>query len=158
MTGEATPSARSSRAYPERPIVGIGAILVIDDGVVLVRRKHAPSAGQWSLPGGAVELGETLKQAVRREVREETGLEVEVGPLVAIVDRIRRDGRGRIQYHFVLNDYLCRPSGGTLEAGSDASDIAVVRLEELAAYGVAPATRQVIARGLEMAASEVESP
>src|SRR5438552_13789207 len=102
------------REYPVRPIVGVGAVVLDGDRVLLVKRAHEPLKGEWSLPGGAVEVGETLEAAVAREVREETCLEVEVGPLVEVVNRIVRDPGGRVEYHFVIVDYLCRPIGGTL--------------------------------------------
>jgi mutator protein MutT len=96
-----------TRQYPDRPFVGVGAVIVDGGRVLLVRRKHEPLAGEWSLPGGAVEVGETLEECVIREMREETGLDVEVGPVIEVFDRITRDGAGRVQYHFVLVDYLC---------------------------------------------------
>ena len=139
-----------TRAYPDRPIVAVGAVVAMGDGVVLVRRKNEPLAGRWSLPGGGVELGESLAACVVREVREETGLEVEVGPVVEVLDRIHKDPQSRIVYHYVLIDYLCRPRGGTLTPGSDASDVAVVAPGELEAYGIADATREVILKGLAM--------
>jgi ADP-ribose pyrophosphatase YjhB (NUDIX family) len=140
-----------ARDYPERPILGVGAVIVDGDAVVLVRRKYEPLAGQWSLPGGAVEAGETLVEAVRREVLEETGLDVHVGPLVALVDRIDRDEAGRVRHHFVIADYLCRPADGALRAGSDATEVALVREADLDAHGVTPAAAEVVKRGLRMA-------
>ena len=107
------------RKYPPRPVVGVGAVIIHEDRVVLIKRKYEPLAGQWSLPGGTLELGESLEAGVAREVHEETGLDVEVGPVVEVFDRILLDAQGRVQYHFVLVDYLCRPVGGHLQAGSD---------------------------------------
>jgi mutator protein MutT len=140
-----------ARAYPDRPIVGVGAVVVTEAGVVLVKRRNEPLAGKWSLPGGAVELGETLQEAVVREVREETGLDVSVGPVVEVLDRIHRDADGRIAYHYVLVDYSCTPRGGAPRAASDATDVAVVADADLASYGVAAATIAVIRKGLGMA-------
>ena len=110
------------RKYPPRPVVGVGAVILHDDRVVLIQRKYEPLAGQWSLPGGTLELGESLEAGVAREIGEETGLDVEVGPVVEVFDRILLDAGGRVQYHFVLVDYLCRPIGGQLQAGSDVDD------------------------------------
>jgi len=116
-TAKTTPGVvlPSSREYPARPIVGVGAVIVMDDRrVVLVKRRYEPLAGQWSLPGGRLEVGETLEAGTRREIREETGLAVEVGPVVEVFDRNLVDEAGRVRYHFVLVDYLCRPVGGRL--------------------------------------------
>ncbi len=107
-------SPRGSRRYPDRPIVGVGAVIVQDGAVLLVKRRYPPLAGCWSLPGGTVEVGETLEGALAREMLEETGLEVTVGPVIEVFDRITRDDQGRVRYHYVLVDYLCWPLGGTL--------------------------------------------
>ena len=140
------------RLYPPRPLVGVGGVVVTADGqVVLVRRATEPLAGQWSLPGGAVELGETLASALAREVLEETGLEVDVGPLVDVIDRIFTDDAGRVRHHYVLVDYLCRPRGGQLEAGSDADEVAAVEPASLEAYGLDTRTRAMIERAVSMA-------
>jgi ADP-ribose pyrophosphatase YjhB (NUDIX family) len=106
------------REYPEAPIAGVGAVIVpepvqgLPPRVLLIRRGQQPLKGEWSLPGGAVELGETLEEAVRREALEETGLVVEPVAVVRAFDRIARDAEGRVQYHYVLVDYLCRVAGG----------------------------------------------
>jgi mutator protein MutT len=137
--------------YPDRPIVGVGGVVVNGGRALIVKRAHEPRKGEWSIPGGRVELGETLAEAVTRELREETGLEVEVGELLEVFDRIhRRDGR--VRYHFVIVDYVCRPVGGTLQAGDDAEDVAWVSDDEIAGYGVNEFTAQVIRRGLARAA------
>jgi mutator protein MutT len=139
------------RDYPDRPFVGVGAVIVDGGRVVLVRRASAPLAGQWSLPGGAVEIGETLDACVAREMLEETGLRVDVGPVIEVFDRITRDDAGRVQYHYVLVDYLCWPAGGTLEAGSDAAAAVWADASELGAYDLAPKTVAVIGRALSLA-------
>jgi ADP-ribose pyrophosphatase YjhB (NUDIX family) len=141
------------REYPERPIVGVGAVVVDDDRVLLVRRGHEPLKGEWSIPGGAVELGETLEAACAREVREETGLDVDVGPFLEVFDRIRRDAAGRTQFHYVLVDFVCRPVGGTLACASDAIDVRWTLPIELADLGVRAVTVGVIEKGLERARS-----
>jgi 8-oxo-dGTP diphosphatase len=142
----------SRREYPERPIVGVGGV-VLDAGgrVVLVRRRFEPLAGRWSLPGGGVDVGETLEAAVAREVLEETGLEVHVGPLVEVFDRIMPDAEGRTRFHFVLVDYLCRVRGGRAQAGSDVSDVALADPAALDPYDLTDKARAVIARGLALA-------
>jgi len=132
------------RPYPERPVVGVGAVVLDGGRVLLIRRGHAPLKGQWSLPGGGVEIGETLEEAIAREVLEETGLTIEVGPIVEVLDRISRDGEGRVEHHFVLVDFVCRPSGGVLRSATDAEDAAWVGLPDLARYEVAPVTISVI--------------
>jgi ADP-ribose pyrophosphatase YjhB (NUDIX family) len=138
------------RRYPSRPIVGVGAVIVIRGEVVLVRRARDPLAGRWSLPGGAVEAGEPLAVALAREVLEETGLDVEVGDLVDVLDRIYTDATGRVEYHYVLADFLCRPRGGHLQAGSDVTDAIAVAPAALDAYALPADTRRVIERGLAM--------
>ena len=136
---------KSSREYPERPIVGVGAvILVAGGGVILVRRKFEPLAGQWSLPGGAVETGETLQAAVAREVLEEIGVTIEVGPIVDVFDRIQLDETGRVRYHFVLIDFVCRPIAGHLRAESDVTDVIVADPAQLESYRLTTKTLEVI--------------
>jgi 8-oxo-dGTP diphosphatase len=136
-----------SREFPDRPIVGVGGVVVDNGRVVIVKRAHEPRKGEWSLPGGTVELGETLVEAARREIKEETGLDVEVGEVLEVFDRVHRLD-GRIQYHFVIVDYLCRPIGGTLQAGDDAEGVAWVTADEIAAYGVNEFATRVIRKGL----------
>jgi mutator protein MutT len=132
------------KAYPDRPVVGVGAVVLDGSRVLLIKRGHAPLKGQWSLPGGGVEIGETLEQAIAREVLEETGLTVDVGPMVEVLDRISRDADGRVEHHFVLVDFVCRPGGGILRGASDAEDAAWVALADLPRYEVAPVTISVI--------------
>jgi 8-oxo-dGTP diphosphatase len=146
------------REYPARPIVGVGAVVVDGDRVLLVRRGHEPLKGEWSIPGGAVELGETLQTAIAREVREETGLDVEVGPVVEVLDRIRLDADGRPQYHYVLIDFACRPVGGTLACATDASDVAWTSLPELEQYAVNEATTSVIRKAVDCVQSAAWPP
>ena len=138
------------RKYPDRPFVGVGAVIVQEGRVLIVKRKYDPLAGQWSIPGGAVELGETLEASIAREMLEETGLEIEVGPVIEVFDRITRDEEGSVRYHFVLVDYLCWPVGGTLQAGSDVADARFVPPSDLAAYQLTTKAMDVIARALEL--------
>ena len=143
----------SSRAYPDRPFVGVGAVIVDHAArVLLVKRRFEPLAGQWSLPGGAVDVGETLQASVIRETLEETGLEVEVGPVIEVFDRIMHDAGGRVQYHYVLVDYVCRPVGGTLAAASDVADVAWADPWALGEYQLTGKAVAVIHQGLTLAA------
>lgn len=140
-----------TRQYPERPIVGVGAVIVDDGKVVLIKRKYEPLKGHWSLPGGMVEVGETLEAALAREMLEETGLAVDVGPVIEVFDRITRDEDRRVRYHFVLIDYLCWPSGGSLRAGSDVEEAIWVDPATLAGYSLTDKATSVIHRGLTLA-------
>jgi 8-oxo-dGTP diphosphatase len=139
-----------NREYPDRPFVGVGAVIVDGARVVLVRRRFEPLAGQWSLPGGAVETGEALEACVAREMREETSLLVDVGPVIEVFDRITRDVRGRVQYHYVLVDYLCWPVSGALEAGSDVDAAVWAEVSDLGRYHLADKAIAVITRALEL--------
>ena len=139
-----------TRKYPDRPYVGVGAVIVANGKVLIVKRKYDPLAGQWSLPGGGVELGETLEDSIVREMREETGLEIEVGPVIEVFDRITRDDDGEVRYHFVLVDYLCWPVGGELHASSDVADARFVDPSELPHYNLTKKANEVIARALEL--------
>lgn len=138
--------------FPERPIVGVGAVIVDDEArVLLVKRAHEPLKGEWSLPGGAVEVGETLRDALAREVREETGLAVAVGPIVEVLDRVHHAPDGRVEHHFVLIDYLCSPAGGGLVCGSDAAD-ACWASGDLSLFRLTPQTEAVINKARAIAA------
>jgi ADP-ribose pyrophosphatase YjhB (NUDIX family) len=134
----------NAREYPKNPLVGVGGVIVKGQQVLLVRRAREPLRGQWSLPGGLVETGETLAAAVRREIAEETGLRVRVERIVEVLDRITRDSQKRVQFHYVLVDFLCRVQGGRLRAGSDVSEARWVRRDQLATYGLRAVTRRVI--------------
>lgn len=135
------------REFPEQPFVGIGAIIIKDDRVVLVKRAHPPIQGQWSIPGGVLEVGELVREAAVREAREETGLIVEPGELLGVYDRVLYDAGKRVQYHYVLIDFLCRTVGGELRAASDAAEVRWFTPEELPALNLAEDTQDVIAKG-----------
>ena len=124
--------------------------MFVDGRVVLVKRRHEPLAGQWSLPGGAIELGETLREGLRRELREEIGIETRVGPLVELFDRIIRDKDGRVRYHYALADYLCYHVSGELRPGSDAAAVALVDPAELPPYALTEEATAVIRRAVDL--------
>jgi ADP-ribose pyrophosphatase YjhB (NUDIX family) len=149
----------TDREYPSRPIVGVGAVVMVGRevapqigwsepceraGIVVVKRRFEPLAGQWSIPGGTLEVGETLEAGVAREIVEETGLIVTVGPIVDVFDRIFRDEDGRVRYHYVLVDYVCEARAGRLAAGSDVSDVAVADPVALTRFALLPKTLEVI--------------
>jgi len=138
------------RTYPERPIVGVGAVIFDRARVLLIRRAHEPLKGEWSLPGGAVDVGESLRAAVVREVREETGLDVEVDRLIEVVERITRDDAGRVQYHFVIADYLCRPTGGRLASNSDAEAAEWADLDDLGRFHLTESALSVIRQAISV--------
>ncbi|MEO6120129.1 MAG: NUDIX hydrolase [Terriglobales bacterium] len=134
----------SKRDYPERPVVGVGAVILDARKVLLIRRGSEPLKGQWSLPGGGLETGEQLVDGLRREVREETGLEIDVLGLAGVYDRIMPDAAGNTQFHYVLVDYVCRVAGGTLRAGGDAAEVRWVHEAELDALEITALTLPVI--------------
>src|SRR5579871_390123 len=122
------------REYPDRPIVGVGAVVVDRGRAVLVRRGTEPLRGEWSIPGGVLEIGETLRAGAAREAVEETGLVVEAGEVLEVLDRIVRDAEGRIQFHYVLVDFLCRLIAGELRAGGDAEEARWIGGSELETF------------------------
>jgi len=136
------------RDYPERPFLGVGAIIIEQQKVLLVRRANPPLQGEWSIPGGMVETGETTREAVVREVHEETGLEVKPVQLLEVFERILRDDDARVRYHYVLIDYLCHVAGGAASAGSDVTELCWAGAEELKELSVSPETCSLIRRAL----------
>ena len=143
--------ARPGREYPSRPIVGVGGVAFVDGRVLLVKRRFEPLAGRWSLPGGALEVGETLAEGLAREMKEETGLDVEVGPVVDVFDRITRDAQGRPRFHYVLVDFLCTVRAGTPAAGSDVAEVALADTGDLARFDLTAKTIEVIGRARALA-------
>jgi ADP-ribose pyrophosphatase YjhB (NUDIX family) len=135
---------KDNRRYPKRPLVGVGAILLRGDRILMAQRGKLPLKGWWSLPGGALETGELLVDGIRREVREETGLEVKPVRMFQIFERIMRDSAGAVEYHYVLVDYLCRAVGGTLRAGDDVAHVEWVRRRDLPALQITEGTLEVI--------------
>ncbi|MBW2619427.1 MAG: NUDIX hydrolase, partial [Deltaproteobacteria bacterium] len=128
------------RHYPSQPLVGVGGIIFKGGEVLLVKRGRPPGAGQWSLPGGLIEVGETINQALDREISEETGLSVDIGPLVEVYEWLDRDDQGAVAYHYVVLDYLCLWQGGRPQPDSDAAEARWFHLGDLARLGLKPET------------------
>lgn len=139
-----------NRRYPARPLLGVGAVVFRGNEVLLIERGKEPLKGWWTLPGGMVEVGEKLEAAVMREVMEETGLSVKPKGVAAIFERIMPDEEGRMEYHYVIIDYLCELEGGTLLAASDVAAAEWVKVDELDRWKMAPGTPPVITKALEM--------
>jgi 8-oxo-dGTP diphosphatase len=139
------------REFPETPLIGVGAVIIensIEDSrVLLVKRAHPPLQAQWSIPGGVLEVGELVREAAIREAREETGLIVEPEVLLGVYDRVLRDGEQRVQYHYVLIDFLCRRVGGELLAADDAAEVRWFTREELPPLKLAEDILDVIGKG-----------
>ncbi len=153
------------REYPDRPVVGVGGVVILDGRALLIRRGRPPLEGQWSIPGGTLELGESLAEGVARELLEETGLRVRVLDLIEVFDRVFADGKssaseaprsvrtaGRPKYHFVIVDYLCEALDKNPQprAGSDVTDVALAREDELAAYELTPTATRVLEKAFEL--------
>jgi len=137
------------REYPETPLVGVGAIIIEQDQVVLVKRAHAPLLGEWSIPGGLLEVGETLREAAAREALEETGLQVEVGELLGVYDRVLRDADERTLYHYVLIDFFCQRIAGEPQGAGDAAEARWFTRGEVGQLPLAEDTAEVIQLGFE---------
>ena len=139
------------REYPDSPLVGVGAVIIEDGRVLLVKRGHPPLAGEWSIPGGVLEIGETLREAAVREAGEETCLTVEPADLLGVYDRVLRDDTGRTLYHYVLIDFLCRPISGSALAADDADEVRWFSAAELLELGLAQDTAEVVRLGFQKA-------
>jgi mutator protein MutT len=142
------------REYPDRPVVGVGGVVIREGRALLIRRGSEPLKGQWSIPGGTLELGETIAEGIVRELREETGLDVRVLELIEVFERIFPGppaDDARPQYHFVILDYLCAAPNGTPHPGSDVTDVALAAEDELEGYGLTPTAARVIRRAFAMA-------
>lgn len=138
------------REYPDRPLVGVGAVIIQDGRAVVVKRASEPLKGRWSIPGGMLELGETLREGAAREALEETGLKIEVGEVLDVFDAIYLDPTGLTQYHYVLIDFVARPVGGELRAGSDVSEARWASEAELDALGMTENTLKVIRKSFSL--------
>ena len=141
----------TSREYPDLPRVGVGAVVLDGDRVLLVRRGKAPSFGKWSIPGGLVELGETSQEAARREVLEECGIDVRIGAVAGVLDRVIRDPDGRVRYHWVLVDYVAYPDSVAVTAGSDAAEAQWVRVDDVPRYDTTDGLIAMIDRAVALA-------
>jgi 8-oxo-dGTP diphosphatase len=139
------------REYPERPIVGVGGVVIHNERALLIRRGSAPLEGEWSIPGGMLEVGETLLEGVQRELLEETAIEVKVLDLIEVFERVTRDEAGKFKYHFVILDYLCEVVRGKAQAGSDVTDVAWARESQLSEYSLTPTATRVIQKAFEIA-------
>ena len=139
-----------SREYPAEPRVGVGAVILHEGRVLLVKRGGQPSAGKWSLPGGLVHLGETTVEAVRREVAEECALTIRIAGVAGVVDRVVRDAAGRVRYHYVLVDYLAYPESGEAVAGSDAADVRWVEVERVDELEITDGLVEMIHRAMAL--------
>jgi 8-oxo-dGTP diphosphatase len=147
----------SSREYPERPVVGVGGVIIDGDRTLLIRRGSEPLRGEWSIPGGKLELGETLQEGVVRELLEETGVTVRVLGLIEVFDRIYLDngtteGRdGQLpRFHYVIADYLCEMIRGEPRAGSDVTDVAFAREEDLPAFHLTETATRILKKAFAM--------
>jgi 8-oxo-dGTP diphosphatase len=136
------------REFPDQPLVGVGGVVIHRERILLIRRGGEPLKGEWSIPGGLVELGEELAEGARRELKEETGLDVEPLEVLEVFDRIFRE-RGRVRYHFVIVDFACRLKGGRLRPGSDVLEARWVRRAELSAYNLTEKATSVVLRAFD---------
>lgn len=144
------------REFPDAPLVGVGAIIIEDGRVALIRRGRPPMQAEWSIPGGALEVGELVREGAEREAREETGLVVEAQDLLGVYDRVLRED-GRVRYHYVLVDFLCRRVGGQLAASDDAMEVRFFSPEELPDLSLREDTLEVIGKGFEVLASQAKA-
>jgi len=153
-----------SREYPDRPVMGVGGVIIDNARTVLIRRGTEPLRGEWSIPGGTIEIGETLDEAVQRELREETGLEVRVLELIELFDRIYLDqhstaatDKKKPRFHYVIADYLCELTGGEPRAGSDVTDLALAREDELVRFHLTEKATSVLKKAFAMSRARAAS-
>ena len=138
-----------SREYPSFPKVGVGGLVIDKDKLLLIKRAYEPSSGLWSIPGGLLEVGEELEEAVAREIEEETGIKVEVKELLGVFNFVIRDEAGKVKYHYVLIDFLAKPVGGKLRPSRETLDVRWVSLKDIEKYSLTRTTRRLISRAVE---------
>jgi 8-oxo-dGTP diphosphatase len=141
----------SPREYPERPVVGVGGVVISQGLALLVRRANPPLQGEWSIPGGMLEVGETLVEGVRRELEEETGIEARVHGVIEVFERISFDAAGKAAYHYVVLDYYCEVVRGEARPGSDVTEVAWIPEKDLEKYSLTPSAAQVIRKAFQIA-------
>lgn len=134
------------RRYPENPIIGVGGIVLKNESMLLVKRGNPPNRGQWGVPGGCLELGETLKEGVAREVREECGIEIQVGELFDIFEIIEKDARGVMEFHYVLLDFMAEHKSGIPASGDDADACSFIPLKSICNYDLTPGVVELLKR------------
>jgi 8-oxo-dGTP diphosphatase len=146
-----TPKVICPREYPERPVLGVGGVVISQGLALLVRRANPPLQGEWSIPGGMLEVGETVVEGVRRELAEETGIEVSVHSVIEVFERISLDAAGKAAYHYVVLDYHCEVVRGEARPGSDVTEVAWVPEANLEEYSLTPSAAQVVRKAFQIA-------
>lgn len=142
------------REYHNFPILSAGGIIIIDDKVVIIKRKTEPDSGKWSIPGGAINVGEKIRDGLRREIFEETALKVKVGNLIDIAEKIFKDNEGKIIYHYVILDYICKYISGSMKASSDAEELMLVKMDDLDKFELVNGTMRVIEKTFDLVKQE----
>jgi len=142
------------REYHNFPILSAGGIIIIDDKVVIIKRKTEPDSGKWTIPGGAINVGEKIRDGLRREVFEETALKVKVGNLIDIAEKIFKDNEGKIIYHYVILDYICKYISGSMKASSDAEELMLVKMDDLDKFELVNGTMRVIEKTFDLVKQE----
>lgn len=151
MPQKVTPRIMGPREYPERPVLGVGGVVIAQGLALLVRRANPPLEGEWSIPGGMLEVGETLVEGVRRELAEETGIEVRVHGVIEVFERISLDAAGKAEYHYVVLDHYCEVIRGEAKPGSDVTEVAWVSEADLEKHSLTPSAAQVIRKAFQIA-------
>ena len=142
------------REYYKFPILSAGGVIFIDDKVVIIKRKTEPDSGKWTIPGGAINVGERIRDGLRREIFEETALKVKVGNLIDIAEKIFKDNEGKIIYHYVILDYICKYISGSMKASSDAEELMLVKMDDLDKFELVNGTMRVIEKTFDLVKQE----